>query len=122
MSNEHNSTSSFGVLLIIIGSVFLIDNIDLVPFEIQDYIFRWQVILIIIGTVMLANKPEKNTGLLLIAIGGFFLLPEFHVFRDIDMHTWWPLALIGLGVFVIITQQERARRIENESKKEDDNK
>lgn len=122
MSQDNNSAHTLGAILIIIGSVFLIDNMDILPFDIRVFFFKWQVILIIIGTVMLLRKPEKNTGLLLIAIGGFFLLPEFHLFEEIEMRTWWPLALVGLGIFVIMNQQEKAKRIENDSKKEEDNK
>jgi predicted membrane protein len=119
MSREQHSKQSFGAILIIIGSVFLIDNLDLFPFDLTHYIFKWQVILIIIGSVLLVNKPEKNTGLILLSIGIFFLLPELQIFQNIEMRTWWPIVLIGIGVLLIITHQEYSRNKNNSKDKQE---
>ncbi len=110
MSREQHSKQSFGAILIIIGSVFLIDNLDLIPFNLTHYLFKWQIILIIIGSVLLVNKPEKNTGIILLTIGIIFLIPDLHIFRNIEMRTWWPVALIGVGVVLIISHQEYSKK------------
>jgi len=110
MSREQHSKQSFGAILIIIGSVFLIDNLDLIPFDLTHYLFKWQVILIIIGSVLLVSKPEKNTGIILLCIGIFFLLPDLHIFENIEMRIWWPIVLIGVGVLLVATHQEYAKK------------
>lgn len=40
-------------------------------------------------------------GLVLILIGAFFLLRQF--IPEIDLGSWWPLILVGIGVILVIT-------------------
>ncbi len=106
MSRTQHSKQSLGAVLIVIGSIFLLDNLDLFPYDLARYLFKWQSIMIIIGMVILATKPEKNTGIVLVAIGVFFLLPEFEIFRFVSLRTWWPAVLIVVGLLFIAMHQE----------------
>ena len=106
MSRKQHSKQTLGAILIVLGSVFLLDNLDLFPYHFAHYIFKWQSLMIIIGTVLLATKPEKNTGIVMVAIGAFFLLPEFEIFRAINLRTWWPAVLIVVGLLFIAMHQE----------------
>ena len=110
MSREQHSKQSLGAILIIIGAVFLIDNLGLIPIDLSYYLFKWQVILIIIGSVLLVTKPQKNSGIVLLCVGIFFLLPDLHIFGNIEMRTWWPVALIGVGVLLIVSHQEYVKK------------
>ncbi len=38
-----------GVVLIIIGLAFLLGNLELIPYELKQYIYTWQMWLIAIG-------------------------------------------------------------------------
>ncbi len=106
MSRKQHSKQTFGAVLIVLGSLFLLDNLDLFPYDLTHYIFKWQSIMIIIGMVILATKPEKNTGIVLVAIGVFFLLPEFEILRFVRLRTWWPALLIVVGLLFIAMHQE----------------
>ena len=120
MSREQHSKQSFGAILIIIGALFLIDNLGFIPFNITHYLFKWQVILILIGGTLIVNKPEKNTGIILLSIGVLFLIPELHIFRSLEMRTYWPVALIGVGMLLIISHQEYSKKkIDKESKQKE---
>jgi predicted membrane protein len=110
MSREQHSKQSLGAILIIIGAVFLIDNLGLIPIDLSYYLFKWQVILIIIGSVILVTKPQKNSGIVLLCVGIFFLLPDLHIFENIEMRTWWPVALISVGVLLIVSHQEYVKK------------
>ncbi len=105
MSETQSRRIGFGIALIFLGAVFLLDNLGLVSFDLKYYLFRWQGILIIIGSIILINDPRKNAGWVLISIGVFFLLPRiFHIpwfsFRD-----FWPVLLIIVGFIYIIRQR-----------------
>jgi hypothetical protein len=108
MSRAQHSKQSIGAVLILLGSFFLIDNLHVFPFSLTHYLFKWQVILIIIGSFLLATKPEKNSGIILLAIGALFLIPELRIFREIEMRTYWPIGLIAVGVFLLISYQNRS--------------
>jgi phage shock protein C len=47
-------------------------------------------------------------GLLLISIGGFFLLRQ--LLPDLDLGAWWPLILIGIGVLLVAMSVRPGRR------------
>ncbi len=101
MTPTRNNRSGFGIVLIILGTLFLLRNLDLIPFNILNYMFSWQGILIIIGSVMLASRPDKSNGLVLITIGIFFMIPNIWHIPGFQMRTWWPLILIVLGLVIM---------------------
>ena len=68
---------------------------------------------------MLVTKPQNNSGIVLLCIGVFFLLPDLHIFEDIQMRTWWPIALIGVGVLLIVSHQEYVKK-KNHSARENE--
>lgn len=47
-------------------------------------------------------------GLVLILVGGFFLLRQF--IPAIDLGSWWPLLLVGIGVILVIMSVRPDRR------------
>ncbi len=62
-------------------------------------IFSWQMLLIIIGLVLLAGR--RSTGIVLIIIGGVFLLPRLFFVPHISASFILPVILIGIGVALI---------------------
>lgn len=94
-----------GVVLMFLGLFLIADLADIVPWRLRDFIFTWQALLIFLGLVFLSNKENKGTGVILIVIGSFFLLPRFF---DVP-HYWgslfWPAMLILLGLVVIFSSR-----------------
>ena len=45
------------------------------------------------------EKRRQIIGLILVGVGGYFLLERF--FPLFNMHNWWPAILIIIGVFII---------------------
>jgi len=54
-----------------------------------------------------AQRRREAIGYLLVALGAIFLLGNVGLFRFVEWRYIWPLALIGLGAFLIV---QRARR------------
>ncbi len=94
-----------GVVLMFLGLFLIADLADIVPWRLRDFIFTWQALLIFLGLIFISNKENKGTGVILIVIGSFFLLP-----RVIDVpYYWrslfWPSILILLGLVVIFSSR-----------------
>ena len=89
-----NSRVTFGIILIVIGLLFLLDNLGLLFFELPYFTFHWEYILIGLGIFFLTTDRNKTTGTILIAIGLFSLLPSF-----------WPLLLVALGVYILLNKE-----------------
>lgn len=62
-------------------------------------IFSWPMILIVIGLVLMAGK--RSSGIVLIIIGGVFLLPRLFLFHGFTLSIFIPLLLIGIGVALV---------------------
>ncbi|MBN2637919.1 MAG: hypothetical protein JXR65_02380 [Bacteroidales bacterium] len=104
-SNRHSASKDgkfiIGGILIIIGFLAMLGNFDFIDGSISHYIFNWKSILIFIGLYLLAARPHKKSGYILIGIGVIFWLPEIFG-QSIYLHqVFWPLVLIGVGYLLI---------------------
>jgi predicted membrane protein len=91
-----------GVILMIIGVLFLADNFSFLPHYVEEMVFTWQMLLIAIGIVLVSTRENKVSGGILIIVGIFFLLPKMFWFDFDFRRLFWPVILIGAGVLVLI--------------------
>ena len=99
-----------GIIFLLVGLYFLLNNFDLIPFELPNFITSWQASLILIGLLLLTNRERRVGGIVLITIGVVFLLPDFF---DISVgeiiRQFWPLALVIIGVALLL-RRSRGKR------------
>lgn len=103
MNNKNSNTTArliAGLILIVLGGLFLLDNYGIIYFSLPNFLFHWEYILIAIGLFILATSNNKTAGIILIAIGVFNLFPEF-----------WPLILVGLGIYIILKRNNSKSKI-----------
>jgi len=94
-----------GIILMFLGLFLIADLADVVPYNwhLRNFLFTWQALLIIIGLILLSNRDNKGTGIILIVIGSFFLIPKLD-FLHVPGYwhsLFWPAMLILLGLVVI---------------------
>jgi hypothetical protein len=68
--------------------------------DLTRFLFSWQMVLIIVGLVLMAGK--RSAGVVLIVIGGLFLLPKLFVVPGLTFTMFFPLLLVGLGIALIM--------------------
>jgi predicted membrane protein len=109
--NPHRSSNRvvIGVVLVIAGFFLAIKNFGFLPLFLYDIIFSWQMLLIVIGLVMSLRSDKRTAGLILMSVGGFFLIPLiFHAtFPQYNM--FWPAIFIIIGVIFIFTTGSKYR-------------
>jgi len=104
-----------GIVLMILGLFLIADLADIVPWRMRDFLFTWQALLIFLGIIFLSNKENKGTGVILIVIGAFFLMPRildesrFVHLPDYWHRLFWPSMLIILGLVVIFSARRHGR-------------
>lgn len=105
---KNNDGIGLALLLILVGAVYLLLNMDIIPQEYKPILISWQMLLIVIGIWSLA-KGEFSAAVILIFIGGFFiypklnrLLPDFFIDLNIDFSTYWPVILIVVGIVLVL--------------------
>ncbi len=94
-----------GVILVIVGLFLVMRNTGIFPGFIDHVIFSWPMLLVAVGLVMTLGASEKTAGVIVMAVGGFFLLPlifheTFHVYN-----IFWPSIFIIIGVIFIFSKR-----------------
>lgn len=93
----------WGLLLIVLGVLFLLDQMHRLDFG--DLIGHyWPVVFILIGISILLSNNFKNvgSGVFFILFGAFFLLVRMRIFDQTLWHFVWPLAIIGVGFWILL--------------------
>ena len=106
-----------GLVFVFIGAILLLDNLDIIPYYIPDYLLSWKTFLIALGTYFIVGRKKPEPGIIMIAIGTIFLLQDFYYFRIRDIwHILWPAIFIAIGASLIL------RRSRNKESQEDEKK
>ncbi|MDH6313323.1 putative membrane protein [Parabacteroides sp. PFB2-10] len=83
-------------IFIIVGVLFLGRNLGWVDPDVFHYIVSWQMLLIVIGVVQLTRRNFVG-GLVLVSVGGFFLIPSEYGIGD-----YWPVIFIIIGIGILL--------------------
>ncbi len=98
---NNDKRTILGIILVGLGIIFLLKNLGIFPSSLTYYLFNWQTFLITLGVIFLFNRRNKNTAIVLIVIGTFFLMPRIFLFPISYRQIFWPLVLIAIGVVFI---------------------
>jgi predicted membrane protein len=100
---RHGSDSRvlLGILFVIIGGILVLNNLDLLPWNLTHILISWPMLLIVIGLYNL-NRRESRAGIILVTIGAFFMLPRILDVPDDFYHNFWPLVFVVIGLVFIL--------------------
>ncbi len=123
MASPRNSSGRilFGLLLILFGVLFLLDQMGKLDFGdiISGY---WPLILVFAGIWHIVSNNFRNVGggLLLIVIGGLFQLAKFEILGESVWHYIWPVVIILVGLWMIAGAFGRRRAAATPGAKDSD--
>lgn len=94
-----------GVVLVLLGLFLVMRNTGIFPHFIDHVIFSWPMLLVTIGLIItLSSSGGKTSGIIIMAVGGFFLIPI--IFREtFDINMFWPAVFIIIGVVFILSKR-----------------
>ena len=108
--DKTNKRAVLGVILVLVGIVVIVANLNLFPMDFRPVAFSWPAILMLVGLFFLLSRESKPTGWILILVGGVFMVPR--VWHDVPWgwhELLWPAILVGLGVILITRGLGRKR-------------
>jgi predicted membrane protein len=113
--SDNSNRFIIGILLVIAGFILILEKTTVLPAPldnfIDDIIFSWQMLLIVIGVITLAGSGNKTPGIVLIAVGGFFLIPELFSDYFRSFNFFWPALFIVIGVVLLINSRRLGDRL-----------
>jgi predicted membrane protein len=101
-----NNRAIIGVILVLVGLFLVMRNTGFFPDFIDHVIFSWPMLLVTIGLVItLGSSGGKTSGVIVMAVGAFFLIP--HIFREtFDVNMFWPSVFIIIGIVFIFSKRK----------------
>jgi len=105
-----NRRTWLGVALVILGSLFFLDNFNFFWFDIHHAIFSWHSIFLIIGIIILINHKNSLAGYIFLIIGLFGTMRHYvPFFFDFDLGDLWPILLLAIGLWMVLKRREPSR-------------
>lgn len=91
-----------GLLIMTAGILLYLFNTGILAPEYKSIVFSWQSLLIGFGFISLFSSHKRISGIVLIVLGAFFLLPKLNI-ENLKMITQngWAIALVAGGVLIL---------------------
>ena len=106
---SRGSGFAFGFVLIVAGTLFLLDNLDIVEVE---GLFQWWPLLIIAIGVGEFIDGSRLGATIWVGVGGWFLLNNFDYLAVNLFEIFWPALLTLIGSILVWQALTRRPRIE----------
>ncbi|NUN69504.1 MAG: hypothetical protein HUU02_07305 [Bacteroidetes bacterium] len=88
----------FGLMIIGVGLVFMLDNLQVI--DAGTVLYFWPALLIVFGISKVAqssNRSGQIFGWIFVAVGALMMLDRMDVI-DFRIWDWWPVVLIVIGI------------------------
>lgn len=100
----------FGVILIVLGVILILERLNLIPESVADMLISWQMLLVGIGVLSLIGG-NRTSGIILMVIGGTFMIPELITVPHEIRRIYWPLILVVIGIAILLRQRDNQKQI-----------
>ncbi len=106
MSERKNNQGSFlGIILILIGLLFLIDTFT--NWNFSRLLGEWWPLIFVVIAIIKFQNQERGSGLIFLIIGGLLLLLTNDVIGWHSVWRLWPLILVFIGISLIFKGRRR---------------
>lgn len=101
-----------GILMVILGGVWLLDNLNIIP-DIPDYLISWRSFLILLGVFLILGKGKFEPGIILIGLGSVLILEDLDILEWRNMwQIFWPIIIIVIGVSLILRRNFKPSEVD----------
>ena len=100
----------FAAILILGGTLLLLDNLHILDIIIPHFLMEWYIILILVGAFITFVQDKKGPGVMLMGIGGLFMLSDI---ANVGIFDIWPVFLIIAGIAIILKRSKQNERMDS---------
>ena len=98
--DDNNKIFGIAAIFILAGIFILGYNLGFIQRSLFRIVISWQMLLVAIGIISLARR-QTTTGLILAGTGIFFLIPHISRLGYSWLNTYWPVALVFVGIVLL---------------------
>lgn len=92
----------FGLILILVGLALVAHNFELFPYRLEEALFNWPMLLMVIGLFILFTSRGNPAGWIVLLLGAVFWMPRIFDFTFNFHEVFWPALFIGIGILLVI--------------------
>ncbi len=100
--DERLSGLMWGIGLVLVGTVILLQYLDVMPFSVwRDW---WPLIIVLVGVAQIVGSRSAKglgDGVTTMLIGGWCYVATNHIY-DLTWRNSWPLALVAAGMGMVV--------------------
>jgi len=100
----------FGVILITVGVILILERLNLIPESMADMLISWQMLLVGVGVLSLIGG-NRTGGTIMIVIGATFMIPELITVPQEVRRIYWPLILVAIGISILLRRRDNQKPI-----------
>ena len=108
MAAPNRKKAIIGVLFILVGTVFLLDNLGY-DMDIPYYLFSWPAVFVVIGLINFLSGNAR-AGLIFFGIATVFYL---HYYDVVNLRDIWPVILIIIGLSFLLRRRTFPKNFES---------
>lgn len=113
MRHANRSKVSFwGTLFIVVGTLLLLSNFQILPVFLSSVFLSWQMLLIVLGLYQSVWHRSIFSGGVLITIGVYFLLKEHFPEYNITSQALLGAAILALGAHILFRKSPGKKRVQ----------
>jgi predicted membrane protein len=106
---SRNKRAVLGLLLTIAGFFLLANNMGWISDRANDIIFSWPMILIALGLLNMVHRGHLGFGVVLLATGAFFLVPNIMPVPQNYSKLFWAFIFVAIGLLIIFRSKKDHR-------------
>ena len=118
--NKLSSNQIFGILLVVLGALFTLDNLSIIELDLAELIFSLPTLFFLVGVSAFNrnDRPLKSYVLMTLAgVGWVLIVMGYSPFNLLIEN--WPVILILIGLSMIFGRSKRTVRSPNASAEEE---
>lgn len=102
MDNNRRLGLGYGVICLILGGIWLLNTMGLLPWQLSDYLHTWRFLLVLIGSVLLVKRPRSAFAMVTMGVGLVSSIGHFWHFPMGWENYLPPIALIVVGLVLLL--------------------
>ena len=98
--NKQDANKLIGLIFVVIGTIAVLNNFDIIPWRLRHYLFQWENILLLVGAFLIVTDQNRKAGIVILVVGLMLVIDDW-LWIDISIWDLWPLIFVFAGIHLI---------------------